>query len=181
MNFIVYDLEATCWEVDIPGRIQEVIEIGALKINEYGETESQFSSFVRPRENPLLSDFCRRLTTISQIDVNRADDFPTVIADFIDWIGYNDDEEYLLCSWGFFDQKAFERDCRLHRLDADWCRPHISLKHQYNDINRLAKPIGLRRAVEREGFDFTGTPHRGISDAENLAKIFVKYQDIWAY
>jgi inhibitor of KinA sporulation pathway (predicted exonuclease) len=41
--------------------------------------------------------------------------------------------------------------------------------------------MGLKSAVEREGFEFTGTHHRGIDDAENLAKIFVQYLGLWHF
>ena len=34
---------------------------------------------------------------------------------------------------------------------------------------------------EAEGFEFTGTYHRGLSDAQNLAKVFVKYIDMWRF
>jgi inhibitor of KinA sporulation pathway (predicted exonuclease) len=183
MNFIIYDLEATCWQTEAErvGRTQEIIEIGAVKINEYGKVDSRFESFIRPTIHPQLSPFCTQLTSITQIDVNQADIFPIVVADFKDWIGVNDDEEYLLCSWGFFDQKAMAKNCLLHKMDDAWTTEHISLKHQYPRIKGIGYAIGLRNAVEREGFEFEGAHHRGIDDALNLAKIFLKYQNQWQF
>ncbi|MCP4440334.1 MAG: exonuclease domain-containing protein [Aureispira sp.] len=183
MNFIVFDLEATCWETEQEKRRrkQEIIEIGALMVDEEGETVSRFEKFVRPVAHPMLSDFCKKLTNISQIDVNKAAIFPDVIEDFMDWIGLHDGEEYLLCSWGFFDRKALMKDCEQHGLDGEWAREHISLKHQYPRFKGIRMPIGLNRALEREGFEFEGAMHRGIDDAINLAKIFKKYQTQWRY
>jgi len=180
LNFIVYDLEATCWEGRPLSKTQEIIEIGAVLINRYGEVESTFNRFVQPTVNPRLSPFCKELTTIEQEQVDRADLFPQVIEDFQDWAEIFD-EEYLLCSWGGFDKKMLIHDCHLHDMDADWVEHHINLKQQYRDLKRLRKPRGLRRTVEAEGFEFTGVHHRGISDAENLAKIFTKYLDMWQY
>lgn len=178
MNFIIYDLEATCWEGRPPSKIQEIIEVGAVRINRYGEVLGYFNQFIRPVLNPNLSAFCEELTSIRQEDVDRADTFPQVIEAFQDWaeIFY---EEYILCSWGSFDRRMLIQDCRLHDMDFDWVDPHINLKQQYHDIKRLRRRRGLRRAVEAEGFEFTGTHHRGIADAENLAKIFGKYLDEW--
>jgi 3'-5' exoribonuclease 1 len=48
-------------------------------------------------------------------------------------------------------------------------------------FKRMKQPIGLKKAVVREGFEFTGIHHRGISDAENLAKIFAKHLDVWQF
>ncbi|TNE61786.1 MAG: exonuclease domain-containing protein [Bacteroidetes bacterium] len=178
-NFIIYDLEATCWENMPPGFVQETIEIGAYRINHYGEVRGRFNRFIRPIVHPTLSPFCRQLTTIDQLDVNRADTFPDVIEEFWDWARI-DEEDYVLCSWGSFDKKMFINDCRLHRLDFEWAEQHANLKEQYMSMKRLRRPIGLRKAVEKEDILFTGTHHRGISDAENLAKLFLKYLGNWS-
>jgi inhibitor of KinA sporulation pathway (predicted exonuclease) len=180
VKFIVFDIEATCWEGRPPSMTQEIIEIGALSIDQYGEVRGAFSKFIKPVLNPSLSIFCRQLTTIEQTDINRAREFPQVIEAFQDWIDIFD-EDYLLCSWGNFDRKMLIQDCQLHRLDSEWAEQHINLKQQYQEIKRLPRPRGLKTALKAEGFEFTGTHHRGIDDAENLAKIFVKYLDMWQY
>ena len=97
MHFIIYDLEATCWLGRPPGYVQEVIEIGAIKLNGYGEELSIFNRFVKPVVNPRLSAFCQELTSITQEQINIANTFPTVIEDFQDWIDIWD-EDYLLLS-----------------------------------------------------------------------------------
>lgn len=180
MNFIIYDLECTCWEDRPPGKTMETIEIGAYKLNEFGEVLDTFCRFIRPTVHPVLSPFCMKLTSISQIDVNRSETFPLVIGDFMDWIGI-DEEDYWLCSWGGFDKRQLIAECLLLDLDNEWVEKHLNLKQQYVEYKRLRRPIGLKKAVEREGFEFTGIHHRGISDAENLAKIFAKHLDIWQY
>lgn len=178
MNYIVYDLEATCWENIPPGYVQETIEIGAFRVNDFGEVRGKFNRFVRPVAHPTLSPFCRQLTSIAQEDVNRARKFPDVIEEFRDWARI-DEEDYLLCSWGSFDKKMFINDCRLHRLDTDWIERHVNLKEQYRLMKRHKKGLGLRKAVEGEDILFTGIHHRGISDAENLVKLFLKYLGTW--
>ncbi len=180
MNFIIFDLEATCWQGRPPSMIQEIIEIGAIRINGYGEVEGSFNKFIRPKLNPRLSVFCQELTTIQQEEIDRARYFPEVIEAFQDWAEIFE-EDYLLCSWGGFDQRMLIQDCELHHMEHDWVEPHINLKKQYREIKRLGKPRGLKKSVEIEGFDFTGTHHRGIDDAENLARIFIKYLDEWRY
>ncbi|NUO02670.1 MAG: exonuclease domain-containing protein [Saprospiraceae bacterium] len=180
MNFIVFDLEATCWEGSPTSLQQEIIEIGAVRLDEYGEIDGVFQSFVRPMINQVLSPFCIQLTGISQIDVNRSGRFPEVARAFQDWIEVYD-EDYLLCSWGNFDKKQLVADCRLHHLDDEWLDPHINLKQQYQEFKKLRQPRGLKASVIAEGLEFSGRHHRAIDDAENLAQIFIKYRDLWRY
>lgn len=179
MNYIIFDLEATCWENPPPGYIQEIIEIGAFRINAFGEVRGKFNRFVKPVVHPILSPYCKNLTTITQEDVNRAGIFPTVIEEFKQW-AYIDEEDYTLCSWGNFDRKMLRHDCRLHRIEEDWVEKHANLKEQYRMLKRMKAGLGLLRAVEREGIPFSGIHHRGISDAENLVKLFLKYLGQWA-
>ncbi|MEM6963261.1 MAG: 3'-5' exonuclease [Bacteroidota bacterium] len=178
MNYIIYDLEATCWESNHLDMERETIEIGAVLLNQWGEDIGSYNRFVKPVLHPYLSPFCQDLTSITQQDINVAKTFPHVIEEFKEWAGVYD-EEYVLCSWGNFDKVLFERDCALHQLDADWCAFHINLKKQYQNFRKLKKPIGLKKAVAKEGFEFDGIHHRGISDAENLTKIFLKHIDVW--
>lgn len=180
MNFIVFDLEATCWEHPPPGVVQEIIEIGALKLNPFGDLKASFHTMVKPKVFPKLSVFCRQLTKIPQEEIDRAPVFIKAIEHFQDWIDIYE-EEYLLCSWGKADRRLLTDDCGLHRLDNDWLDPYIDLKAQYADIKGLLSPIGLKQALTREGFEFTGDHHRAYDDAENLAKIFVRHIDEWRY
>jgi 3'-5' exoribonuclease 1 len=179
VNYIIYDLEATCWEITPPDYVQETIEIGAYKINEYGEVRGKFNRFIKPSVHPNLSLFCKDLTGITQTDINKAKTFPLVIEEFINW-GRIEEADYLLCSWGSFDKKQFAHDCRLHRLDTAWTERHVNLKEQYRLMRGMRSGMGLRKAVEKEGILFTGQHHRGISDAENLVKLFLKYLGTWS-
>jgi len=177
MNFIIFDLEATCWPEKI-GTTPEIIEIGAVKINNKQQIISEFDSFVHPELHPLLSDYCTGLTSIRQQDVDKAEYLPSVIGKFRKWINL-EHEEYLLCSWGFYDKKQLIIDCTLHNLEYEWIKKHISLKHQHAKITNQSKPLGLGNALDFEKIKFEGTAHRGIDDAKNIAKIFIKYFAKW--
>lgn len=180
MKFIIYDLEATCWRGRPPGGINEIIEIGALMLDPLGQIEDTYSRFVKPTVNPRLSGFCKQLTSITQENVDRAELYPKTIEEFQDWIGI-DENDYLLCSWGKYDVKMLRENCELHRMDTDWLHANTDLKEQYHTIKGQHKLTGLVNTLRKEGMEFTGVQHRAISDAENLAKIFIKYIDEWVY
>ncbi len=181
MNYILFDLECTCWKGSPPELAMEIIEIGAVCVDDFGEVVDEFQAFVRPVVNPILSGFCRELTTIQQTDVNRAKTFPNVIEPFLDWANISNGEEYYLISWGAFDKKQLQKDCALHRLKSDWTEKHLNLKELYREKKRFRSGIGLAKAVEIENLVFTGTHHRAIADAQNLAKIFIKHFGTWAF
>ena len=178
MNYIIFDLEATCWK-NKTDRNREVIEIGAIKISEQRKMIDEFNCFVKPVIHPILSDFCKELTTIQQSDIDHADFFPEALSQFKNWI--NVDEKYMLCSWGFYDKKQLEQNCDLHQFDKVWLVHHISLKHQHATIKNLKRAMGLANALEDENLNLDGMHHRGIDDAKNISKIFVKYFDRWKF
>lgn len=181
MNFIIYDLEATCWNGSAMGKETEIIEIGAIRMNGYGEITGEYNRFVKPILNPRLSPYCKELTSIEQSDVDRAKKFDVVADEFQDWIGIFEDEDYLLCSWGAFDRKMLIQDCILHDMEPEWAEKHIDLKRQYQELRRLDKPHGLMKAIRQNGFEFEGIHHRAISDAFNLSKLFKAYLDEWMF
>ncbi|MEH0153839.1 3'-5' exonuclease [Limibacter armeniacum] len=180
MNYIILDLEATCWEGEMDKNKNETIEIGAVLVNEKQEIISSFEQFVKPLKNPKLSDFCTELTSIQQKDIDHAPHFPEAIQAFKQWFQF-DTEDYMLCSWGYYDKKQFESDCLLYGIDSSWTDKHISLKHQYAKFKKLKRAIGMKNALLSEGIILEGTHHRGIDDARNIAKIFLKYFDKWNY
>jgi inhibitor of KinA sporulation pathway (predicted exonuclease) len=177
MNYIILDLEATCWKERDPNVQNEIIEIGAVKVDANGNKLNEFAAFVKPKLNPILSDFCTELTTIEQADIDGAETYDIVINQFKDWINLS--EHYLLCSWGFYDKSQFKKDDQLHGLDSTWLKPHISLKHQYAEIKGLKRPLGMNGALKAEGLDLDGTHHRGIDDARNITKIFLTQLGKW--
>lgn len=179
MNYVIFDLEATCWYQWDKSQ-NETIEIGAILINDQKEIVSEFEAFIKPIRFPKLSDFCIQLTSIQQSDVDNSPYFNEVIAKFKDWFDF-DDQNYVLCSWGFYDKKQFESDCKIHGLNAEWVNQHISLKHQYGKFKNLKRAIGMKNALKLEGFKLDGTHHRGIDDARNIAKIFIKHFDQWKF
>lgn len=181
MHFIIYDIEATCWENRPVDYQQEIIEIGAVMLNGYGEELGTFNRFVKPILHPQLSFFCKKLTNIEQINIDRAASFETVIEEFQDWaeVFY---EDYRLCAWGGFDEKMLMRDSELHDLETDWIEGKcINIKRQFQEIKRLKQPWGLKKTIEKLGMEFEGEAHRAITDAINLTKVFMEYRDEWRY
>jgi 3'-5' exoribonuclease 1 len=169
--YIVYDLEATCWDIPVEYK-SEIIEIGAVKIIEK-QIVDEFSMFIKPVMQPILSDFCKSLTHISQEDVDTAELFPVVVSKFQAWAG----DAHKFGAWGYYDRNQLEKDSKQHGLPTVWLhkRNHFNIKQRYLHLKGFQKGCPLGVALTNEGLVFEGTPHRALADALNTAKIFLKY------
>jgi 3'-5' exoribonuclease 1 len=169
MRYIIVDLEATCWENARNTDRMEIIEIGAiLLLSTSNEPISEFNRFVRPVVEPKLSDFCRRLTSITQADVDGADTFWTVFHEFLDWIGQ---KPFVLCSWGAYDLNQFRTDCRRHGIALpETFKRHVNIKKEFARVFSV-RSCGMATALAHAGLPLEGLHHRGIDDARNIAKL----------
>ena len=170
-HYLIVDLEATCSEDrSVPRDEMEIIEIGAvLQDARTFEIASEFQTFVRPVRHPGLTDFCTRLTGITQADVAAAPSFGQALEAMIRWAGeFND---ILFCSWGDYDRTQFTRDCEFHQVTYPFQSGHLNLKAACAQVLGRKKKLGVTGALQYLGMNFEGRHHRGLDDARNIARI----------
>jgi len=125
-----------------------------------------------------LSDYCKKLTGIRQFDVTSLVSslpFPKVIEVLEKWVKEKSDKELkelIFCSWGYYDKKMFEIECKRHNIEYPFGN-HISLKHEFAKRNKQ-KPKGMTKVLEMLGIKLEGEHHRALDDARNISKIFIK-------
>src|SRR3989304_8395016 len=115
-NYIILDIEATCWHNNDKqnlNNMHETIEIGAVKLNENLEFIDVFSEFIKPVYHSILSDFCKNLTSITQEQVSNAKIFYDVMMLFDDWV-FKETKDIKLGSWGWYDQKQLLKESDRH-------------------------------------------------------------------
>lgn len=177
VNKIVVDLEATCCNNNEFMRHEsEIIEIGACALDNDFNIISEFCEFIKPIKQPILTDFCTELTSITQEQVDSADYFPIVLSRFKEWL--NEFETPVFNSWGYYDKKQLIRDCNFHGEEFPFGGYHTNLKKQFANRFGNGKPryrgrqsYGLGTALKMAGLSFKGTHHRGIDDARNIARL----------
>ena len=174
-HWLVIDLEATTDLGGWPTEEMEIIEIGAVIVDEQGRELSSFQSFVQPTRRPQLTAFCRELTHIRQDDVEGAPTLGQLQPGFDAWLRPHLPHLQGWLSWGDYDRQQFEVEWRRQRLDSCLARlPHFNLKKLFHrQFKSLAGPkrVGLNRALELSGLQFHGTQHRGLDDARNIARL----------
>ena len=170
--YLVVDLEATCCDkqATIKQTEMEIIEIGAVMVHPESLTIiHEFQSFIKPIRHPILTEFCKSLTSISQTQVDRAPTYPEAIALLEKWLsGYSNG---VFGSWGDYDRKQFKQDSNFHQLPFPIAYPHVNLKKVFSETQGLSKRYGMEQALEIAGLPLEGTHHRGIDDARNIAKL----------
>jgi inhibitor of KinA sporulation pathway (predicted exonuclease) len=147
----------------------ETIEIGAVKLEGPSlQVCGEFQSFVRPVAEPVLSEFCVELTSIRQSDVDSAPIFPEALESLVEWVGT---DPVVFCSWGAYDGGQIENDCRRHKVPfPTMLERRINLKKAFAQLHGIG-PCGMKRALAILGRDITGSHHRAMDDARNIAVI----------
>ena len=86
-NYIVFDLEwnqgKTVKERNGKSLPFEIIEIGAVRLDENRNRTGEFSRLVRPQVYKKMHKITEDLIHISMEDLQSGDDFVTVITDFL--------------------------------------------------------------------------------------------------
>lgn len=159
------DLELTCWEDVRFSEDQEIIEIGicVLDINTY-EVVKEISRTVRPTKNPILSDYCKTLTNISQKEVDSSDTLVNVYKE-ITRTELPKIEEFIWASWGR-DPEWIQRELVELSQHNFWLDP------RYIDVKLCTGiKMGMAKYMNTIELSFDGIQHRALPDAQNLSKI----------
>ncbi|MCR5792970.1 MAG: exonuclease domain-containing protein [Lachnospiraceae bacterium] len=174
MNYIVLDLE---WNqpLDVSQRVSnlpvEIIEIGAVKLDSDKNRIDEFSRLIKPIVYKELNPNIRQVTHFCEEDLERGDDFETVIADFIVWCG----DDFTIGTWGTSDLIELHRNLEYHK--NKYLGPG---NYKYYDIQKLfsldtegkKNPRTLEMAVDYYKIEKKDDFHRALYDARYTAEVF---------
>ena len=150
--------------------IWKTIEIGVVVIDlETLEIVDEFQRFVRPQINPVLTAFCKKLTSIQQADVDSAGTYAEVGQELGAFIARYPNAAW--ASWGDYDARQRERDAGFTACPSLLeGLPHFNARKWHAGLYNN-RPESLKQTVESLGLVWLGTYHRGIDDARNVASI----------
>jgi inhibitor of KinA sporulation pathway (predicted exonuclease) len=169
----VFDLEFTAWEGSMarrwlgPGEFTEVVQIGAVQLD--GATFEEldcFETLVKPRLNPVLSDYLTKLTGIANEDMAaRGIDFADAYRRFAAFAG----RDGRIVAFGR-DDLVLEANLRLYGIKDGPSLPAYTnvvpwLMAQGYDL-RGKHACDVAQAV---GADFSGRGHNALDDARSVA------------
>jgi len=175
VQYILFDIEATCWDGFHSNQIQEIIELAAIRIDRFGSRRDTFQSLIQPELNPQLSFYCRNLTLIDQADVDSAPFFQEVYDDFERWSEVDPDTYFI--AWGKFDYEMMEQECSRMFDRSSLIGNYIDFREYYTSMKDIFPKTGLAKALKYEGMEFEGQPHRAMPDTHNMTRLFERYFD----
>lgn len=175
MEYIVVDFE---WNQSPYGKSAsnkrlpfEIIEIGAVKLDEDGREIDRFSEVIKPKVYRKMHHVTKSLTGITEKDLNHGARFPKVLEDFMLWCG----KDYMFCTWGNLDLLELQRNMKFYHLENLLPGPikYYNVQKLFrifydeeNSVMSLEHAIDYFRMEKKKDF------HRAICDAEYTAAIF---------
>jgi len=179
MNYVVVDLE---WNQAMSSKSSvfnklpihlrgEIIEIGAVKLNDDLTLGEEFTIDVRPVYFRQMHYKVKKITGFDKERLENGYLFPDAMEKFREWCG--DDVTFI--TWGCDDQGIMEQNIIIHDLDWDWISGWVNLQMIYNlqtggDKNQKS----LASAMEHFEIEQTRVAHDALGDAFNTALVSTK-------
>lgn len=149
----------------------EIIEIGAVKLDDSLKEISSFDEYIKPEFN-TVEDKISRLTGITNDRLADCGGFDEVMHKFMEWIG---DTPCSFYSWSLTDMNVMldEIDHKCPDDEAyDMFFVHwTDLQKIYQRQMGFYKSMGLTNALGSLNIYFDGTEHGALADARNTAEI----------
>lgn len=180
MNYIVLDLE---WNQCPYGKYREdkklpfeIIEIGAVRLDEQYRKLGEFHEIIRPVVYKKLHHCTRSVIHMTEEDFKGKRTFPEVFSDFLIWCG----EDPVFCTWGPGDLAELQRNVAWHikkqHLPESWPFPFPFF---FRDIQKIFSYVyedhrqrrSLKWAVEFLNIPQDEEFHDAFSDAVYTARV----------
>ena len=179
MNYIIVDFEMNpvAGEHKEERKIcrSEIIEIGAVVMDESFMVIGEFKTLVKPQYNDCIYRKYETLTGISTQMVYGAPTFATAYEMFVKWCeSYGSDYEVYAWSENDYSQLVAEMELK-HYEKEDKMGPlknWFDFQKEYTEKLGLERIMSLEKALDYAGITFEGHMHDALCDAKNTAELF---------
>lgn len=177
MNFVIIDLEWNGTYVKkVHGYFNEIIEIGAVKLDEQMREIDRFQAIIRPAVSKKLTKLVTDLTSITDEELTDGGTFTGAMAAFRRFLGK---EKSVILTWSTTDLLVFLENYRYFcKTDTiPFMSAYVDLQAYYQktaDIPAAQQP-GLSKAAEALGINEEDVAHhRALDDSVLSGRILQK-------
>ncbi|MBP5157009.1 MAG: exonuclease domain-containing protein [Treponema sp.] len=177
-RFVCIDLEMTKFSPRqrncVPGANGEVIQFGAVMLDERYNMISKFSSYVKPSYSSVTPPIAT-LTGITNRALENADDFITVFDKFCYWRG---DADVTTFCWSTVDYNQLWAELQAkgrHRQDLSFAlKDFVDMQKIFGKLIGSKTLVGLEAALKLLQMEYEGQIHTAYCDSYNTARIVHK-------
>ncbi len=180
MDYIIFDLEWNQCNVNKEKEGEnlpfEIIEIGAVKLNDDRNMISEFSELIKPQIYQKIHYITSKLIHIQMEELEKGKPFVDVINQFLEWCG----DDCIFCTWGPLDLLELQRNMQYYGM-----KPLSDRPLKFYDVQKLFS-IAYEDKKSRRTLEYAidmldikkDIPfHRAFSDAYYTAKVFDHIED----
>ncbi len=177
MHYIILDME---WNQPWPGSPSakkvlpvairgEIIQIGAIRMNDEQLIEDEFQVLILPKYYKRLNRRVSKLTGIKESRLlAEGMPFQEAMEQFRDWCG----EDIVFLTWGFDDIGILRENLQLHGLDASWVDRWYNAQMIFNaQTDGSNSQKALKTAMEIFEIEPSLPAHDALGDAYHTALI----------
>ena len=191
----VLDFEANCTDdTKKVGMDNEVIEFPSVlwKLENGKLTNlSEFQLFCKPKNTPILTDFCKKLTGITQDQVDAGTSFPKALKNHELWLRSNisdfdtnvQNSNVIIVTCGDWDLNVMApKEYKNHKIDPHSVyTKYVNIKDEFTKFYNISNS-GMADMLTRLKIPLEGKHHSGIDDCRNISKILIQmFNDGYTY
>lgn len=185
MKHIVVDLEMNPISFGEEARAfgtNEVIEIGAVMLDENLTEIASFRTYVKPQFNTGIVKKITKLTGITDEMVANAPYFNTAFRMFTSWC-LGTGEDFVIHAWSRSDYLQIVSETEMKKYEADESEALVldkewdDFQHMFDKQMGFERQLSLKTALDMAGIDFEGRAHDALDDARNTAELLHVFCD----
>ena len=149
----------------------EVIEIGAVRMDDAFHPLDRFRIFVRPQYNGVIERKIYKLTGISNGAVSDAVSLPEALDALEAWCG---SDGYVIYAWSTSDLCQLRKECGFKGIDSVFLDEMVQWHDFQEDFRQMLGEkniLSLSNAMHRAGLEPEGSLHDASWDAYNSARL----------
>lgn len=186
MKYIFIDFEMNIVSRDLFEELtpchMEIIEIGAVALDENFVEISSYNQFIKPQYNEHIMPRYTAMTGITDETVENSPNFEECYYNFLDWCNSFGIDNYKIFAWSGSDLKQLVRELNSKNIDISQPRTEYLISNWFDYQKEFTKQVGLKHVISLEkavaliDYDYYRDVHSALCDARNTSIIYAYTQ-----